>query len=241
MRSSVEETLEARGKTYGDFMLGTSTEALILQALMNNHEANCKKKLNPLHVIWLTKIIQKLVRLSVTPDHSDSYRDIAGYASLILAEIQWNEMPCKDHGMLLGKDIYTSASVKIRQGSAETSMHGLACEKQHGSRPKGCEASHLCHNKRCIEPSHLVWETHAGNALRNPVELRRARYLAGRKTLGPEKISALAKQSNKKANETLGAEGRSARQKKAHANRTPERRSEIAIKSRNTRGTNAKS
>jgi len=126
MRSSVEEALEARGKTYGDFMLGTSTEALILQVLMNNHEANCKEKLNPLHVIWLTKIIQKLVRLSVTPDHSDSYRDIAGYASLILAE-------------------------------------------------------------------------------------------------------------------TLGAEGRSARQKKAHANRTPERRSEIAIKSRNTRRTNAKS
>jgi len=39
--------------------------------------------LSELELIFFSKIIMKLSRLSVTPNHIDSWTDIAGYARLI--------------------------------------------------------------------------------------------------------------------------------------------------------------
>jgi hypothetical protein len=91
----IDLTLEARGKTYGDFGMGTGTEAIILQALLNNHEFThgCNMHIN--HVIWLTKIITKLVRLSITPTHTDSWHDIAGYATLVEKELTKGDADAK--------------------------------------------------------------------------------------------------------------------------------------------------
>ena len=42
--------------------------------------------MNPINVIYLSKIVMKLSRLAISPDHVDSWTDIAGYARLV--EIQ---------------------------------------------------------------------------------------------------------------------------------------------------------
>ena len=88
MRSSVDELLEQRCRVYGDFGLGTGTEALILQSLCNMHEATNKKTMSPQHQVWLAKIVMKLVRLGATPTHIDSWLDISGYATLVKTELE---------------------------------------------------------------------------------------------------------------------------------------------------------
>ena len=41
-----------------------------------------------------------------------------------------------------------------------------------GDRPDGLEACHSCHNRACVNPRHLRWDTHAAN-LAESVEYRR--------------------------------------------------------------------
>jgi len=43
-------------------------------------------------------------------------------------------------------------------------VHAMACAERHGPRPEGMEARHSCRNRRCFNPKHLQWGTHAENA-----------------------------------------------------------------------------
>ena len=48
-------------------------------------------------------------------------------------------------------------------------LHRLAAERMHGPPAPGLTASHLCqHNRRCINPAHLCWESPADNIARTP-------------------------------------------------------------------------
>ena len=43
-------------------------------------------------------------------------------------------------------------------------VHSLVCERFHGPRPEGMQASHgPCHNRRCFNPRHLSWKSRAEN------------------------------------------------------------------------------
>ena len=46
------------------------------------------------------------------------------------------------------------------------SAHIMACEREHGARPAGMTASHLCGNNLCINRRHLIWETFKDNLRR---------------------------------------------------------------------------
>jgi len=81
---SVKNTIAERGAAYGDFTLGVSAEAAIMQQLTWLHRENCPGAMKKDYEVLISKIVMKLVRLAVTPDHADSWHDIAGYA--ILAE-----------------------------------------------------------------------------------------------------------------------------------------------------------
>ena len=55
---------------------------------------------------------------------------------------------------------------KIKIAKRTRMVHVLACERFHGSRPSGLQASHLCGNPPCFNPRHLVWESPGDNLRR---------------------------------------------------------------------------
>lgn len=57
--------------------------------------------------------------------------------------------------------------------------HIVICEAMNGPRPKGEEASHLCGNKRCVEPTHLIWETPIENNARKSYQSKHNSAIAG--------------------------------------------------------------
>ncbi|MEI8295919.1 MAG: DUF6378 domain-containing protein [Alphaproteobacteria bacterium] len=83
---TTDQILEQRGEVYGDFYEGVSLEALILNSMTDRYEEHHGLSMDPVHVIYLSKIVMKLSRLAVSPNHLDSWTDIAGYARLV--EIQ---------------------------------------------------------------------------------------------------------------------------------------------------------
>lgn len=83
---TTDQILEQRGEVYGDFYEGVSLEALILNSMTDRYEEHHDSCMDPVYVIYLSKIVMKLSRLAVTPNHLDSWTDIAGYARLV--EIQ---------------------------------------------------------------------------------------------------------------------------------------------------------
>lgn len=51
-------------------------------------------------------------------------------------------------------------------GQRQAFVHILACERHHGPRPEGMEATHapgICHNRRCFNYQHLAWDTPSAN------------------------------------------------------------------------------
>jgi hypothetical protein len=83
---TTDQVLEQRGEVYGDFFEGVSLEAVILENIKHRYLRQHGLQMDPVHVIYLSKIAMKLSRLAVSPDHIDSWTDIAGYARLV--EIQ---------------------------------------------------------------------------------------------------------------------------------------------------------
>jgi hypothetical protein len=80
---TTDEVLKERGNVYGNFTDGSYLESEILKLLNANHFKQHGTYLSELERIFFSKIIMKLSRLSVTPDHIDSWTDIAGYARLV--------------------------------------------------------------------------------------------------------------------------------------------------------------
>ena len=78
----VDKTLEERGESYGDFSVGTEEYGNILASLNVVHESKNGSSLKPRDLVALGYIVMKLIRLAATPNHSDSWHDIQGYAKL---------------------------------------------------------------------------------------------------------------------------------------------------------------
>lgn len=78
---TIDETLAERGSRYGKF----SEQALTSQALKNTMRlSNNWSKLSPNQTEALDMIQHKIARiLNGDPNYDDSWRDIAGYATLI--------------------------------------------------------------------------------------------------------------------------------------------------------------
>ena len=81
--TTTDQVLEQRGTVYGDFYDGVSLEAVILENIKDRYRKTHEKELDPIYVIYLSKIAMKLSRLAVSPHHIDSWTDIAGYARLV--------------------------------------------------------------------------------------------------------------------------------------------------------------
>ena len=78
-----ETLLDERGSTYGDFEVGCKLEANVLEMITASYAYHHEEEMRTEHMIYFSKILMKLSRLAVTPDHQDSWDDIAGYATLV--------------------------------------------------------------------------------------------------------------------------------------------------------------
>ena len=81
--TTTEQIIEERGTVYGNFYEGIELEVNLLEAIKDRHLKQHGEPMHPIPVMYLSKIIMKLSRLAVSPDHIDSWTDIAGYARLV--------------------------------------------------------------------------------------------------------------------------------------------------------------
>jgi hypothetical protein len=81
--TTTDQIIEERGQVYGDFYQGIKLEVDLLGLIKDRHYEHYKVDLDPMYAAYMAKIIMKLSRLSITPDHIDSWADIAGYARLV--------------------------------------------------------------------------------------------------------------------------------------------------------------
>lgn len=51
----------------------------------------------------------------------------------------------------------------VRYEGAHTTLHRVVLQIVSGSGGEGKDAGHLCDNRRCINPAHLVWQTRQEN------------------------------------------------------------------------------
>jgi Domain of unknown function (DUF6378) len=81
--TTTDQVIKERGEVYGDFFEGITLEAQIIQLLKDRYKHHYGLEMGLVYQMYFSKIAMKLSRLAVTPDHVDSWRDIAGYAHLV--------------------------------------------------------------------------------------------------------------------------------------------------------------
>lgn len=86
--NDIQETLDERGKRYGDFSLHAIV-AQNLQDVMRCYSVDAGwDKLSAIQKQALTVIADKISRiLTGDPDYDDNWRDISGYATLVLQRL----------------------------------------------------------------------------------------------------------------------------------------------------------
>lgn len=79
---TVNKTLEQRGEFYGSYTVGSNEFAKILDSVKTIFKDKNGVEMSNSDLVHINYIIMKLVRLSATPNHLDSWHDIQGYAKL---------------------------------------------------------------------------------------------------------------------------------------------------------------
>ena len=83
MKNDIDAVLEQRGSIYGGYESGCHLRGNILELLEAEYSKNHAGKIMPdIDRQHLWDIVNKLIRLAVSPKHIDSWVDIQGYAKL---------------------------------------------------------------------------------------------------------------------------------------------------------------
>ena len=79
----IENTLQERGSVYGDYELGCIFRADVMGMVKAIRDRNGLVPMTPTEEVHIFDIVNKLSRLVTSPDHIDTWHDIAGYATLV--------------------------------------------------------------------------------------------------------------------------------------------------------------
>lgn len=79
----LKETLEKRKSVYGDYSKLSELRTSIMTGITKQYIAHHEKPMPEEGYLCITDIVNKLCRIAITPDHIDSWHDIAGYATII--------------------------------------------------------------------------------------------------------------------------------------------------------------
>ena len=85
--TKIDSILGNRGPIYGDYTSQVELRSCIVDLMCKAHEAHNGTVMDPVEVEYLWDIVNKLTRVAATPNHVDTWQDIAGYATLIVKSI----------------------------------------------------------------------------------------------------------------------------------------------------------
>ena len=86
--SENSELLEKRASVYGDYRANLSFRMNFINSIKQKYQTENGKALPDIYEQFFIDIGSKLMRLATTPNHLDSWRDMAGYSTLILQSLQ---------------------------------------------------------------------------------------------------------------------------------------------------------
>ena len=80
---NVKKLLKKRNSDYGRYVNGVKARVDIMKIITNLHESENKgKEMSPYLEDMIHDVVNKIVRIAVTPVHVDSWRDVEGYSRL---------------------------------------------------------------------------------------------------------------------------------------------------------------
>jgi hypothetical protein len=80
---TVADTLKQRGSVYGKYEDVCRTRDAVMSVLNSHHYIVNGEDMNPVDKIAIGDLVLKLVRGVGAPNYTDSWHDLAGYATLI--------------------------------------------------------------------------------------------------------------------------------------------------------------
>lgn len=81
----IEELLKERRKTHGDFAMNAITAKSLFDIVISDSRGN---EMQSSAWLALNVICQKIARICQTPDEVDHWKDIAGYATLVVKDLE---------------------------------------------------------------------------------------------------------------------------------------------------------
>lgn len=94
----------------------------------------------------------------------------------VLARAVRAETGCLEWAGMLNASGYGMTSVRLERGGIkQMQAHRLAFEYANGEIPDGLIVRHRCHNRKCIDPDHLLSGTRADNVRDRTERFRTAR------------------------------------------------------------------
>jgi len=85
--NDLKNILNRRKEIYGDYLGGTKVRVDILNIIRRRYLDINGKEMSDIHKMFFIDIINKISRLSASPEHIDSWTDIAGYSQRIIEAI----------------------------------------------------------------------------------------------------------------------------------------------------------
>ena len=86
--SDINKTLEERGQNYGEFIDNARISQKLKAVMLDSNP----DKYEPYMIEAIEMICHKLARIANgSPEHIDSWYDIAGYATLVVCELEKKE------------------------------------------------------------------------------------------------------------------------------------------------------